>query len=56
MVRAANGKSKLEAQKAGLAYRTVERAKELLGVRYERRGYGPGSASFWRLPTEEEVP
>lgn len=34
----------------GLAMRTVERAKEILGVISERRGWGPGSASHWRLP------
>ena len=37
----------------GLAYRTVERAKEILGVTYERHGWGPGSTCYWRLPTED---
>jgi len=42
---------KSEAAGAGLAYRTVERAKELLGVRSERHGWGPGSTCHWRMPT-----
>lgn len=37
----------------GMAYRTVERAKELLGVVSEREGWGPGSQCLWRLPFEE---
>jgi hypothetical protein len=45
---------KAKALDAGLAYRTLERAKELLGVRSERHGWGPGSKCFWRLPTEED--
>jgi hypothetical protein len=42
-----------EAIKAGLAYRTVERAKEMLEVVSERKGWGPGSVCSWRLPIEE---
>lgn len=41
---------------AGLAWRTVERAKELLGVTSERKGWGPGSACLWRLPPEDDDP
>jgi phage N-6-adenine-methyltransferase len=44
---------KEKAAAAGLAYRTLERAKELLGVKSERHGWGPGSKCFWRLPTED---
>lgn len=36
----------------GLAYRTVERAKELLGAISRREGFGPGSRCYWQLPTE----
>lgn len=43
---------KSKAVEAGLAYRTVERAKELLGVRSERHGWGPGSKCRWSTPTE----
>ena len=38
---------------AGLAYRTVERAKELLGVESMREGWGPGSTCYWQFPVEE---
>lgn len=41
---------KSKAAEAGLAYRTVERAKELLGVRSERHGWGPGSTCHWSSP------
>jgi hypothetical protein len=44
---------KAKAVGAGLAYRTVERAKEILGVVSERRGWGPGSTCYWRLPSGE---
>jgi len=43
---------KLEAIKKGMAYRTVERAKELLDVVSEREGFGPGSVCYWRWPTQ----
>jgi hypothetical protein len=35
--------------KAGFAMRTVERAKDALGVRSQRRGFGPGSSCLWEL-------
>jgi hypothetical protein len=43
---------KTEAIGSGLAYRTLERAKEALGVLSERRGWGPGSTCYWRLPPD----
>lgn len=43
-------KIRLEAIKKGIALRTVERAKELLGVVSERKGFGPGSICYWRWP------
>ncbi len=46
------GEAKEKALAAGLAYRTVERAKEVLGVVSERRGWGPGSTCYWSLPPE----
>jgi phage N-6-adenine-methyltransferase len=41
-----------KAIRAELAYRTVERARERLGVRSDRQGWGPGSKCYWRMPTE----
>lgn len=41
---------------SGLAWRTVERAKEVLGVTSERKGWGPGSTCLWRLPPEGDQP
>jgi hypothetical protein len=43
---------KIKTIQAGLAYRTVERAKEILGVVSERQGWGPGSTCHWRLPPD----
>ena len=44
---------KVKAIKSGLAYRTVERAKEIMGVISERQGWGPGSTCHWRLPPDD---
>jgi hypothetical protein len=41
-----------KAIEAGLAYRTVERAKESLGVRSKRQGASPGSKCFWSMATK----
>ena len=38
----------------GMALRTVERAKELLEVVSDRKGFGPGSVCYWRWPPEEK--
>jgi hypothetical protein len=38
-----------------IAYRTVERAKQDLGVRSTRKGFGPKSVLFWELPMDEET-
>jgi hypothetical protein len=38
---------------AAVAWRTVERAKEVLGVVSRREGWGPGSACFWEAPKHE---
>ena len=43
---------KSKAVEERMAFRTVERAKELLGVRSEREGLGPGSKCRWSMPTE----
>ena len=34
----------------GIAYRTVERAKGLLGIVSRREGFGPGSTVLWEFP------
>jgi hypothetical protein len=41
------------AAKAAIAWRTVERAKEVLGVVSRRQGWGPGSKCLWELPNVE---
>ena len=38
----------------GMAYRTVERAKELLEITSDREGWGPGSVCYWCWPTENK--
>jgi hypothetical protein len=45
---------KAKAKVASLAWRTVERAKEVLGVKSTREGWGPGSKCSWRLPEQGE--
>jgi hypothetical protein len=47
---------KVKAIETGLAYRTVERAKEILGGISERQGWGPGSACHWSMPAGEPEP
>jgi hypothetical protein len=38
------------AEDLGIQYRTLERAKEMLGVLSLREGWGPGSRCYWKLP------
>jgi hypothetical protein len=42
-------------RKSGVSDRTLRRAKDLLKVRSERRGFGPGSEFFWILPARDEL-
>jgi hypothetical protein len=49
------GEVKAKAIGAGLAWRTVERAKEVLGIVVKRKGYGIGSQSIWHTPPSAEV-
>jgi hypothetical protein len=42
------------ADEAAIAWRTVERAKEVLGVLSRREGWGPGSRCWWELTTHAE--
>ncbi len=42
-------------RKSGVSDRTLRRAKDLLKVRSERRGFGPGSEFFWILPERDEL-
>lgn len=46
---------KLKAVASGFAWRTVERAKEDLGIRSLREGYGPGGRWLWTLHDPEEA-
>jgi hypothetical protein len=39
----------VQAKKAGISSRTLERAKTALGVVHVREGFGPGSRIIWRL-------
>jgi hypothetical protein len=41
-----------EAQKAGLAWRTVRQAYTDMGGRSKRDGFGPGAVWYWSLPEE----
>jgi hypothetical protein len=47
-------KVKAMAAAAAIAWRTVERAREVLGVASRRKGWGPGSRCFWELSTHDE--
>lgn len=44
-----------EAVRWGISYRTVERAKDDLGIVSRRKGFGPGSTVLWELPESEEL-
>jgi hypothetical protein len=46
-------KVKVLAAAAAVAWRTVERAKEVLGVLSRGKGWGPGSVCLWELPMHE---
>ena len=39
-----------EAAVAGISYRTLERAKQALGIASRREGFGPGSMIYWEIP------
>jgi hypothetical protein len=47
-------KLKAMAAQAPIAWRTVERAKEVMAVVSRRQGWGPGSRCFWELPKHED--
>ena len=49
------GEVKRQARGAGIADRTLRRAKEFLDVRSDRHGYGPGGTFTWQLPADSEV-
>ena len=47
---------KTEAQAAGHAYRTIERAKSELGMIISvRKGFGPGSKFYWSMSEYHQV-
>jgi hypothetical protein len=41
---------KAEAKQQGIAERTLQRAKQRLGVQAKKRGFGEGGAWLWSLP------
>ena len=49
-------KIKVLTAEAQMAWRTVERAKEVLGVISQRKGWGPGSKCLWELPKSDAEP
>ena len=40
------------AHQRGLTAKAIRSAREALGVKIERNGFGPGSKSLWSLPRE----
>ena len=40
------------AHQRGLTPKAIRSAREALGVKIERNGFGPGSKSLWSLPGE----
>ncbi len=47
--------AKALAQQAGITAPSLRRAKQLLSVRSQRTGFGPGSRFFWVLPSTGEL-
>jgi hypothetical protein len=46
----------VEAQYCGISERTLEKAKEKLGLRSVRQGgLGPAGRWYWRRPTDAEI-
>src|SRR4029077_18178016 len=43
------------AHEHGLTPKAIRSAREALGVKIERNGFGPGSKSLWSLPREHTV-
>jgi len=43
------------AKQNGIAEKTLQRAKNNLGIRIHREGFGKGSKSIWSLPLKEEA-
>ena len=39
----------------GIAYKTLERAKDAIGVESHRKGFGPNSFTYWCLPKKDEA-
>ncbi len=42
------------ARTAGIASRTLHRAKDVLGVQVQRQGWGQGGQWLWAVPTKPE--
>lgn len=47
--------AKSAAAEAGISDRTLRRAKALLRVNSQRKGFGPGSRFFWEMPPKSEI-
>jgi hypothetical protein len=45
----------MDAKAAGIASRTLHRAKDVLGVQVQRQGWGQGGQWLWAVPTEQEL-
>ena len=43
------------AMAAGISPRTLRRAKEVLRIHSQRRGFGKGSSFYWHLPDRHEI-
>jgi hypothetical protein len=43
---------KAEAREAGIAERTLDRARQAIGARTRRDGFGPGARYVWELPAD----
>lgn len=52
----AAGNVKMQAKTAGVAERTLDRARQALGVVPQRKGFGPGAHYEWSMPAMPDPP
>jgi hypothetical protein len=50
------GNVKKQAAQAGVAERTLHRARQALGVTYRRQGFGQGAYYVWAMPADPPLP